>query len=101
MTEDKYFKSALADLSFDVAYGDSIRHLYDKGFSNEEIKEHLETTLSLDRIQAVIDKYEEDKIKNSTTDSQGNTCHYEYVKVTDEYGRSSFIKKTVPCSSKR
>ena len=88
MSTDKYFKAALADFAFDAAYGDSIRHLHNRGFTPEEIKDHLEAdSLSLERITEVIEKHERENIND--------TCDYEIVKEYDSYGRASFVRKKV------
>lgn len=86
MSDNRYFKAALSDFAFDAAFGDSIRHLHNSGYTPEEISEYLDSgSLSADRIREVISRYESVK-----TDSDGG---YEYVKEYDSYGRASFIKK--------
>jgi hypothetical protein len=105
---DSYFKKALSDFAFDAAYGDSIRHLYKKGYSPEAIKEHLEAkSLSIEKIKDVIAKFEDScstfdpntKNPDASKPSQNkinNVCHYEYVKEYDSYGHSSFIRRRIP-----
>ncbi len=86
MDKNKYFREALSDMTFDIAYGDSIRHLYNSGYSPEEIKAYLSSeSLTLERIREVISKHRE-----NTDEDSGN---YEYVKEYDEFGRSYFVKK--------
>jgi hypothetical protein len=84
MGDNKYFREALSDFAFDAAYGDSIRHLHDSGYTPEQIREYLNTeALTVQRIQEVIDNH---KLIN-------NDCDYEIVKEYDSYGRSSFVRK--------
>lgn len=86
MGENSHFKKALSDFTFDAAYGDSIRHLHDSGYSPEEIKEYLRSdSLTVSRICEVINKYEE----TGTADGK----RYEYVKEYDPYGRACFVRK--------
>ena len=107
-----YFKKALSDFAFDAAYGDSIRHLYRKGYSPEAIKEHLNCeSLSIEKISQVIDRFcdsydspDPSGQKNpasgagdGSSDTSINNAHrYEYVKEYDSYGRASFIRRKIP-----
>lgn len=84
MGDNKYFREALSDFAFDAAYGDSIRHLHDSGYTPEQIREYLNTeALTVQRIQEVIDNHK----------PINNDCDYEIVKEYDSYGRSSFVRK--------
>lgn len=84
-----YFKKALSDMAFDTAYGDSIRHLYDSGYSPEEIQAYLDTpSLSIEKIVNVIQKHE------AARDTD-NSCRYEYVKEYDSFGHSSFVRRRI------
>lgn len=86
MSDNKYFKAALSDFAFDAAFGDSIRHLHNSGYTPEEIYKYLDSgSLSVDRIRDVIRRYEDTR-----NDNDGS---YEYVKEYDSYGRASFIKR--------
>jgi hypothetical protein len=114
-----YFKKALSDFAFDAAYGDSIRHLYRKGYSPEAIKKHLNCeSLSIERISSVIDRFKDSMVDGNSSDEKkssgqlqksldkspdspvgqptNSTCRYEYVKEYDSYGRASFIKRKIP-----
>lgn len=88
MPEGRYFKEALADFTSEAAYGGAVRHLYDLGYSVEQIKENLLYPVSLRQIEKVIDEYE--KRRNSPEQD------YEYVQETDQYGKRSFrrVKKS-------
>lgn len=92
MGENSYFREALSDFAFDAAYGDSIRHLHDSGFTPTQIREYLKTeALTEERIQEVIDKYRGTS-KNSKEEIN-NGCDYEIVKEYDQYGRSTFVRR--------
>ena len=91
MTDQSFFKEALSDFAFDVAYGDSIRHLHESGMTPEDIKNYLNTTLSVEKIKEVINKHE----SKITSSNNNYKQRYEYVKEYDEYGKSSFIKKRI------
>ncbi len=116
---DSYFKKALSDFAFDAAYGDSIRHLYLKGYSPEAIKKHLDCeSLSIEKIKLVIDRFDGALVSEASSDkknqtvssskipsdrsenipgrSTNNACRYEYVKEYDSYGRASFIRRKMP-----
>ena len=41
MDNNSFFRSALSDFAFDAAYGDSIRHLHNSGFTPQRIKDYL------------------------------------------------------------
>ena len=89
MSNNKYFREALTDFAFDAAYGDSIRHLYDSGYTPAQIKEYLGSeALTEQKICEVIDKY-----NGTKHNSLNNNCDYEIVKEYDPYGRSSFVRK--------
>ena len=66
MDDNSFFKNALSDFAFDAAYGDSIRHLYNSGFTPERIKDYLEApSLTIEKIREVIDNYEKSKEKDT------------------------------------
>ncbi len=92
MGENSYFREALSDFAFDAAYGDSIRHLHDSGFTPAQIREYLKTeALTEKRIQEVIDKYK--GISDVNGKDINNSRDYEIVKEYDQYGRSTFVMK--------
>ncbi len=49
-----YFEDALANFVQDFAYGDAIRHLADKGFSAQQIKERYEYPLPIEKIDKIV-----------------------------------------------
>lgn len=62
MDNNDFFKQALSDFAFDAAYGDSIRHLHDSGYTPERIKDYLGApSPTLERIREVIEKHEKRK----------------------------------------
>lgn len=88
MPEGRYFKDALANFTSEAAYGGAVRHLYDMGYSAEQIREKLLYPASVQQIEKVIDEYE--RRRNSPEQD------YEYVQDTDQYGKRSFrrVKKS-------
>lgn len=92
MGENSYFREALSDFAFDAAYGDSIRHLHDSGYTPAQIREYLKTqALTEERIREVIEKYTG---KSGDTGKRiNNSRDYEIVKEYDQYGRSTFVRK--------
>lgn len=92
MGENSYFREALSDFAFDAAYGDSIRHLHDSGYTPAQIREYLKTeALTEKRIQEVIDKYK--GLSDANGKDINNSRDYEIVKEYDQYGRSTFVMK--------
>ncbi|MBP9995970.1 MAG: hypothetical protein KBT19_01685 [Lachnospiraceae bacterium] len=83
--EQRYFKKALHNFTYDVACGDAIRHLYDLGYSPEKIRDRLDYKTTIENITKTIEEYE--KNKQSALDGKPQ---YEYVREEDEYGHTSF-----------
>lgn len=88
MPEGEYFREALAGFASEAAYAGAVRHLYDLGYSAEQIREKLLYPVSVSRIQKVIDGY----IKRHNS-PEGD---YEYVQATDRYGKKSFRRVRKP-----
>ncbi len=90
MPEGEYFREALAGFASEAAYAGAVRHLYDLGYSAEQIREKLLYPVSVSQIEKVIDGYV--KRQNSP---EGD---YEYVQETDRYGKKSFrrVRKQEP-----
>jgi len=82
--ENKYFQEALASMVSKAAYVDAVRHMYDNGYSVEDIHNKIGYPVSIEKIEKVINDYE---IEKASPDSK-----YEFVQRTDELGRRSFIK---------
>lgn len=94
--ENEYFSKALSDFTYDVAGGDSIRHLADLGYTVKQIGSLLSFPMPKERIAAVVWKrYIEkgiiclEKPSDETYAEQVN-----YVKETSEFGRVSFRRVT-------
>lgn len=87
MAEGRYFQEALANFTSEAAYAGAVRHLYDLGYSVEQIKENLLYPVSLQQIERVIDDY-----RAGQNSPEGD---YIYIQDTDKYGKKSFrrIKK--------
>lgn len=88
MPEGRYFKEALADLTSEAAYVGAVRHLYDLGYSVEQIKKNLLYPISVQQIERVIDDY----VKRQDSPERD----YEYIRETDQYGRKSFRRVKKP-----
>jgi len=83
--ENKYFEEALHNFITDVAYVQSIRHLYDLGYDVCKIQSNLSYPVSLEVIEKVISEY---KAYKESPDQ-----YYEIIETTDRLGNRSFIKK--------
>lgn len=46
---DRYFENALSNFVFDIAGGNVIRHMADKGYTIKRIKERLEYPVSFEK----------------------------------------------------
>ena len=77
-----YFSSALSSFTTEVAYKESIRRLYDKGLSIDEIIKNCIYPVNENIVKSVIDEYESSKQKPKST----------YIEEYDQYGRKSFRK---------
>ena len=85
MEENKYFKEALHNFTYDVACGDAIRQLYDLGYDNEHIRDRLDYPVSMEKIEATVRAYKAKLAEEAATE-----LSYEYVREEDEYGHASF-----------
>ena len=83
-----FFNQALADFTFDVACGAAIRHLMDSGYSAEQIHNRLDYPVSIDRIQAYMDK-------RSARAAGDPNEQYEIIIEYDKYGRRSYRKVSI------
>ena len=77
-----YFSEALSSFTTEVAYKESIRRLYDKGLSVDEIIKNCIYPVNATIVNNVIQEYEQSKAKPKST----------YVEEYDEFGRKSFRK---------
>lgn len=84
MEEGKYFKKALASMTANIAYVGAVCHLYDLGMKPEEIQKKMSYPVSIEKIEKVIQNYEEEK---ASPDAE-----YQYVQYTNQYGKKNFIR---------
>ena len=93
MSEQDYFKSALADFTFEAASGGAIRHLADLGYTVKQITEQLSFPTPYLRVQkAVRERLLETGVLLSQEpgSGRGNAPSPVYVVDYDKYGRTSF-----------
>lgn len=97
MAEDKYFQQALQNFTMDVASGDAIRHLADKGFSVGQIRNMLDFPTPYDRVQRTVWEHFLDtgRIRLEEPGRDMGQESYAYVTEYDQYGRKSFRRVTV------
>lgn len=90
--ENNFFENALSSFVFDMAGGNAIRHLADKGYSVKRIKDMLEYPVSFEKVQKTVWEHLLDK-KAILLDQPGMKTDKEkivYIEKTDRYGRKSF-----------
>lgn len=91
----KYFSKALNNFISDVASGDAIRHLADKGFTVPEIVSHLSFPTPEEKVRSVVWKhYIETGVIRLTEPDNEPLTKITYVKEYNQYGKSSFRKVT-------
>lgn len=81
---NEHFNEALKNFMKDSANGGAIRHLYDLGYSVDEIREALLFPASVEDIQVVITAYEEEKSAPEEA--------YEIIKEQNKFGKTTFRK---------
>ena len=79
-----YFTDALSSFTTEVAYKESIRRLYDKGLSTDEIIDQCLYPVTKEIVEHVIEDY---KIKKDAPKST-------FVEDVDKFGRKSLRKVT-------
>lgn len=95
MEKMKEFEKALADFVNDMASGDAIRHLADRGMTVSEIAEHLSFPTEKSRIAKVVWKHYIDTGKiRLTPPEDGGGRRVSYIKEEGPYGRVSFRQVT-------
>ena len=88
---EKLFDKALADFVNDMASGDAIRHMADRGMTVCEIAEHLSFPTEKSRIAKTVWKHYIDTGKiRLTPPESGRGRKVSYVKEEGPYGRVSF-----------
>lgn len=81
---NEHFNEALKNFMKDSANGGAIRHLYDLGYSVEEIRQELLFPASVEDIKALIDAYEAEKSAPEEV--------YEIIKEQNKFGKITFRK---------
>lgn len=97
MSEQDFFKSALADFTFEAASGGSIRHLADFGYTVKQITEQLSFPTPYERVQkAVRERMLETGVLLLEEPGSGKEKQtVAYVVDHDKYGRTSFRREKV------
>lgn len=92
--EQKYFKKALSDFTFEMASGGAIRHLADRGYTVGEIVKMLDFPTPYERVGDLVRKHflETGVLLLDEPTKEAGPEKYEYVADYDEYGRKSFRK---------
>ena len=92
--EQKYFKKALSDFTFEMASGGAIRHLADRGYTVGEIVKMLDFPTPYERVGDLERKHflETGVLLLDEPTKEAGPEKYEYVADYDEYGRKSFRK---------
>lgn len=90
--QQKYFKKALSDFTFDVASGGAIRHLADRGYTVQEIAKMLDFPTPFERVQKTVwEHFLAQKILRLEEPGKGGGQEkYQYVTDYDAFGRKSF-----------
>lgn len=92
--EQKYFKKALSDFTFEMASGGAIRHLADRGYTVGEIVKMLDFPTPYERVGEMVRRHflETGVLLLDEPTKKAVPEKYEYVADYDEYGRKSFRK---------
>lgn len=85
--DEKIFGKALQNFTSDVAYKKAVRHLYNLGYSVEEIEKHSTYPVTKKQI--------EETIEEILAEQKSGKNKYEYIEETDSYGRKSFRRVEV------
>lgn len=98
MPDESYFQSALSNFTREMAYGGSIRHLTDQGYTVKQISEHLSFPAPMEQIRRQVWKRLLDTEVILTDVPGGNTEKTEYVQEYNKNGRVSFrkVSKKIP-----
>ena len=93
---ENHFAEALRNLTMDVAAGDAIRHLTDKGYTPTQIKETLTFPAPMDYIVKVMwDHFVATRkilLEDPALTADMQNEEYETVEQFDSYGRKSFLR---------
>lgn len=97
MAEQEYFKKALSNFTFDVASGGAIRHLADRGYTVQQIKEMLDFPTPLERVQQAVWQHFLDtgQVMYTEPEAGNQKEQFTYVLEYDAYGKSSYRRVTL------
>lgn len=92
MEEQKYFKQAISNFTFEAACGGAIRHLADLGYSVKQITEQLSYPVPYEKVQKTVWEYflENGVLFLEEPGKQKMQEKADYVKEYNKYGRASF-----------
>ncbi len=98
MADNSAFTKALHNFTMDASCGDAIRHLTDRGYTFDKIKESLTFPAKDEYIARVMwERLVENgavlKVEDGLRQGDGSSVSVsEIVEIRDEYGRKSFLK---------
>lgn len=92
MDEQKYFKQAISNFTYEAACGGAIRHLADLGYSVKQITEQLSFPVPFERVQKTVWEY---FLENGVLllEEPGKRIVQEkadYIREYNKYGKASF-----------
>lgn len=92
--DEKYFREALSDFTYDMASGGAIRHLADSGYTVKQIVEKLDFPTPYERVQrAVLDYFlETGFLLEEEPGTAGQKEKAVFVRDYNAYGKASFRK---------
>ena len=90
--ENRFFKQALSDMSFDIASGGAIRHLADIGYSVRRIHDSLDYPTPFERVRDAVWQHFLDTgvIRLEAPGESDTMTRVTYVKEQGPYGRTTF-----------
>ncbi|SFQ32447.1 hypothetical protein SAMN02910358_01596 [Lachnospiraceae bacterium XBB1006] len=88
---NEFFKQTLANFTHDVASGDAIRHLADKGYTVPEIAKELDFPTPIERIRKTVwEHYINTGVIRFEPPEEGTRLRVHYEKVYGAFGKTSF-----------
>lgn len=104
MSEQKYFKNALSDFTYETASGGAIRHLADLGYTVKQITEKLTYPTPYERVRKTVWQYLIDTgvILTQEPEKGGVKGKAAYTVEHGKYGKASFrLEAASPAASER
>ncbi|MGN0159617.1 MAG: hypothetical protein ACI39W_10895 [Brotaphodocola sp.] len=103
MSEERYFEKALSNFTYEAASGGAIRHLFDSGFTVQQIVNLLKYPTPFDRVQKTVWEHmvQSGMIlleKPGTEEVEENVS---YRTEFDRYGKRSFRQVRTPSEKKQ